>query len=424
MGDFYKNSNKRLKTDTSQPEIDAAENLRSLKKVQAPGLDKLLLAIAMSEEIAPPALSRNSSVTSFFSATSPSPTLSRDSSYSYSQSDLPIPDDVREGISQLTEEDLDEIKRQLEERNKPCVLAKKEEVLDKKDPVLAENDAVLIELDYLIDKLFAMLKDGKNGCIFISNILNKIFQIFKCGMGVANTIFESKLYLRLFIIISTIGYFSNDTCAESINVIGAAIFNIMDLILRNASPENYAKLQAIFTCISNIMKFIFEIATLIGEHGLIIIQYVKTILNVLGELPADALKSALENLQMITDLMKQLNLKADDIAKILHMLTSLGLKGEDMAKMLASILQILIEMQHAGTGAVASTIINRLTGSLGGVASQAAITAIATTMATAMSNVPRIGNGNGGGKRNKKTRKNKKKTVNKRRKQQRKSKRR
>lgn len=410
---------KRLKPNDDDK--DAARRLISLRGDSNSGFQQLLAAIEASENITyplPGELSRNSSVTSFFSATSPSPTLSR---YSSSQSDPPIPYDVQEGISQLTKEDLQAIRLKLEEISKEET---SKEAVCKNADIEDERTAILIELDNLIDKLFAMLKDGKNVCIFISNILKRLFQILKCGIGVANTIFESKLYLRSFIIISTIGYFSNDTCAAVINTTGAVIFNIMVLILNKTSPEDYAKLQAIFTSINNIMKFTFELVTLIGEHGLIIIQYVKTLLNVLGELPADALKSALENLQMITDLMKQLNLKADDIAKILQMLTSLGLKGEDMAKILASILQILLEMQHAGTGAVASTIIQRLTGSLSGVASQAAITTIATTIATAMSNVPRIGNGNGGGKRNKKTRKNKKKTVAKRRKQQRKSKRR
>ena len=400
---------------------DAARQLILLRGDPKSGFDTLLEAIEASENNTPPPpgeLSRNSSVTSFFSATSPSPTLSR---YSSSQSDPPIPYDVQKGISQLKKEDIDEIKRQLEERNNPCVLAEK-------DAVLAEKDAVLAEIDRLINKLSEIKHDAENVCVSISKILNKIFQMLKCGMVVANKIFESKLYFRLFILISMIGYFSNPTCAAVINITGAAVFNIMDLILRNASPENYAKLQAIFTSINNIIKFAFELAKLIGDHGLIIIQYVKTLLDVIGELPADALKSALENLQMITDLMKQLNLKADDIAKILQMLTSLGLKGEDMAKILASILQILLEMQAAGTGAGAATILQRLTGSLSGVvmtaSSQAAITTIATTIANTMSNVPRIGNGNGGGKRNKKTRKNKKKTVAKRRKQQRKSKRR
>ena len=402
---------------------DAAGRLILLRGDSNSGFKQLLAAIEASENNTPPPpgeLSRNSSVTSFFSATSPSPTLSRDSSYSSSQSDPPIPYDVQKRISQLKKEDIDEIKIQLAERNKPCVLAEK-------DAVLAENDAVLAEIDRLIDKLSGIKHDAENVCVSISKILNKIFQMLKCGMVVANKIFESKLYFRLFILISMIGYFSNPTCAAVINTTGAVIFNIMDLILRNASPENYAKLQAIFTSINNVVQFVGAAFGLISEKGMAMIACLKIMIELMEGATVDSIKLAMESFQTVVETLK---ISTEDLKKILDAVKALGLNGDQMAQLLLSIMNILTDMQAASVpaGDVTTTILQRLTGSLSGVAitagSQAAITTIATTIATAMSNVPRIGNGNGGGKRNKKTRKNKKKTENKRRKQQRKSKRR
>ena len=393
---------------------DAARQLVSLRGDSNSGFQQLLAAIEASENITYP-LSRNSSVTSFFSATS-SPVLSRQSSISSfypalsRQSSISIPIEVQEGVSKLTEKDLQEIRLKLEKTSKE--VCKNADIED-------EQTAILIELDRLIDKL---LQNGKNGCIFISDILKRLFQILKCGIYVTNTIFESKLYLRLFLIISTIGYFSNPTCAAVINTTGAAIFNIMDLILRNASPENYAKLQAIFTSINNVVQFVGAAFGLISEKGMAMIACLKIMIELMEGATVDSIKLAMERFQAVVETLK---ISAEDLKKILDAVKALGLNGDQMAQLLLSIMNILTDMQAASVpaGDVTTTIIQRLTGSLSGVAITAGSQAAITAIATAMSNVPRIGNGNGGGKRNKKTRKNKK-TVNKRRKQQKKTKRR
>ena len=284
----------------------------------------------------------------------------------------------------------------------------------------AEQAAVLIDIDRLIDKLSGIQSDITDVCGFISDIFKRLFSILKCGARVASDIFESKLYFRLFLLISLIGYLSNNTCYAVINAAGAAIFKIMDFILQRF-PENYAKLQAIFASINNVVEFIGAAFGLISDKGMEMIECLKIMIELMEGATVDSIKLAMESFQVVVETLK---IGAEDLKQILAAIKALGLNGEQMAQLLFSIAKILAEMQ-AGTQFTAPSFLERLGNGFAGALPDAAVRLLPLLVNVAANNRRALVDGMGGGKRKKNTRKNKKKkTVNKRRTQQRKSKRR
>ena len=443
--------NKRMKADDEALFAATTLDLMRRDEGRASGLDRLLLAIAMSEEIAessrlerasssgleripsvekkrapstdlervpsiPGAVSRSSSVTSFFSAS-----LSRDPSFGSVGSPSPtFGKDIQEGLDALKDSgEYDILQKSIEDRYSGCESSAKaamaSDTMAVDSDIEAQRAAVLIDIDRLIDKLTGIRSDITDVCGFISDLFKRLFSILKCGAGVASAIFESKLYFRLFILISLIGYLSNNTCYAVINTAGAAIFKIMDFILQRF-PENYAKLQAIFASINNVVEFIGAAFGLISDKGREMIECLKIMIELMEGATVDSIKLAIESFKAIVETLK---IGAEDLKKILDAVKALGLSGEEMAQMLLSIAQILAEMQ-AGTQFTAPSFLERLGQGFVGALPETAVRLL-PLLVNAAANRPAIGNGMGG--KRKKTLK-KKKTIAKRRKQQRKSKRR
>jgi hypothetical protein len=193
----------------------------------------------------------------------------------------------------------------------------------------------------------------------------------------------------------------------------------MDFILQRF-PENYAKLQAIFASINNVVQFIGDAFGLISVKGKEMIECLKIMIELMEGATVDSIKLAMESFQAVVETLK---IGAEDLKQILDEVKALGLNGEQMAQLLFSIAKILAEMQ-AGAQFTDLSFLDRLGNGFAGVLPEAALRLL-PLLVNAAANRPALQNGMGGGKlKNKKKNTRKKNTIAKRRKQQRKSKRR
>ena len=294
------------------------------------------------------------------------------------------------------------------------------------DAVPSNPDDDIKKIDGLIGRLFNLLKKGGAAGVdvaselatLLSELFKLLFKLVRCGMGVASTIFESKLYFRLFLVFALVGYCVSPQCRLIIHFTGGAISKIFNLLMLIIPEAERLKIEAIFTSINNVVQFIGAAFGLISEKGIAMIECLKIMIELMEGATVDSIKLAMESFQAVVETLK---IGAEDLKQILTAIKALGLNGEEMAQLLLSIAQILADMQR-GTF-VEETFMTRIGNGIVGAVPQAALQALMPLLQHAV-NRPALVNGMGGGKRKKKTLKNKKKTVNKRRTQQRKSKRR
>ena len=295
------------------------------------------------------------------------------------------------------------------------------------DAVPSNPDDDIKKIDGLIGRLFNLLKKGGAAGVdvvselatLLSELFKLLFKLVRCGMGVASTIFESKLYFRLFLVFALVGYCVSPQCLLIIHFTGGAISKIFNLLMLIIPEAERLKIEAIFTSINNVVQFIGAAFGLISEKGIAMIECLRMIIDLMEGATVDSIKLAMESFQAVVETLK---IGAEDLKQILDAVKALGLNGEQMAQLLLSIAQILADIQ-AGQVVPEATFLARIGNGLVGVVPQAALQALMPLLQHAANNRPRLEMR--GGKRKKKTLKNKKKnTVNKRRKQQRKSKRR
>lgn len=301
------------------------------------------------------------------------------------------------------------------------------------DAAPSNPDDDIKKIDGLIGRLFNLVKKGGAAGVdvaselatLLSELFKLLFKLVRCGMGVASTIFESKLYFRLFLVFALVGYCVSPECRLIIHFAGRAISKIFNLLMLIVPQAERLKIEAIFTSINNVVQFIGAAFGLISEKGMAMIEWVRIMMDLMEGATAESIQATIDAMKA---LMETLQVTAADIAAILAEVKKLGLSGEQMAQVLLSIMQILAEIQAGRLPQIdETTLLQRIGNGITGLAADSAPRVAAGVLLKILNSATRPTLMPGGGKRkNKKknTRKNKKKTVTKRRTQQRKSKRR
>jgi hypothetical protein len=296
------------------------------------------------------------------------------------------------------------------------------------DAAPSDPDNDIKKIDGLIGRLFNLLKRGgvagldvaSKLATLLSELFKLLFKLVRCGMGVASTIFESKLYFRLFLVFALVGYCVSPECRLIIHFAGGAISKIFKLLMSIVPQAERLKIEAIFTSINNVIQFIGAAFGLISDKGIEMIECLRMIIDLMEGATTESIQATIDAMR---SLMETLKIGAEDLKKILDAVKALGLNGEQMAQLLFSIAKILAEMQ-AGAQFTAPSFLERLGNGFAGALPEAAVRLL-PLLVNAAANRPALVNGMGGGKlKNKKKNTRKKNTIAKRRKQQRKSKRR
>jgi hypothetical protein len=295
------------------------------------------------------------------------------------------------------------------------------------DAAPSSPDDDIKKIDGLIGRLFNLLKKGGAAGLdvaselatLLSELFKLLFKLVRCGMGVASTIFESKLYFRLFLVFALVGYCVSPECRLIIHFAGGAISKIFNLLMLIVPQAERLKIEAIFTSINNVVQFIGAAFGLISEKGIEMIECLRMIIDLMEGATTESIRATIDAMR---SLMETLKIGAEDLKQILDAVKALGLSGEEMAQMLLSIAQILAEMQ--GGRFAEETFMTRIGNGIARALPETAVRLL-PLLVNAAANRPALVNGMGGGKlKNKKKNTRKKNTVAKRRKQQRKSKRR